>query len=144
MDYNNVLPLAKVFSLLYTFEEVYRDYSAHNLSVSEFRTILAIFCLAKDNKNSTKRIANYLGLSSSSLCLLVNDLTNKGYTQKMKSLSDKRIVYVNLTELGMKAIHEYMDIHEELYERIISLLGVPELNLVCDVIKAEIKVYRLD
>lgn len=51
-----------------------------------------------DEKLTMKDIANKIGKDKSTVTSLINKLESLGYIKKEKSMEDKRITYINLTE----------------------------------------------
>lgn len=76
--------------------------SRTGLRVAEYAVLRA---LAAD-KLSMSRLARQVGMSPSGVTRLVNRLGEYGWTQRERSESDARIVYVTLTEAGQQKLAE--------------------------------------
>ncbi|ACB84428.1 MarR family winged helix-turn-helix transcriptional regulator [Natranaerobius thermophilus] len=90
-----------------------------DLSISEVHTIEKI---GKYSRRTMSEVANELGITIGTLSTAINHLVKKGYVERVRSEEDRRIVYIKLTQKGMKAnrIHEIF--HNEMIEEAISEL----------------------
>ncbi len=50
-----------------------------------------------------KAISEYLGVAVNSVTSIIDNLENKGYAVRQRSLDDRRVVYVELTQTGVEA-----------------------------------------
>ena len=80
-----------------------------DLSVRELHVIEAVASLMDSGKNTMAEIAKYLHVSPASLTAAVNVLVKKGYVCREYSSSDRRVIYINLTERGDSANRKYLD-----------------------------------
>ncbi len=94
---------------LVTLEENYlRQICASDVSLRELHVIEAVACLQNIGKNSMAEIARYLKLSPASLTTAVNVLVKKKYLVREYSPSDRRVIYVHLTERGEQTNERYL------------------------------------
>lgn len=77
--------------------EVSRGLAVDGLSASQFS---AMKCLRIHGKLAQRDIAKYILKSGGNITALVDNLEAEGYVQRDRDTTDRRIVYVSLTEKG--------------------------------------------
>lgn len=75
-------------------------------------------------------IANKMAVTVSTLTTNMNGLEKKGYIRRERSLEDKRVVYVLLTEKGKKAFYHHRDFHKKMIKAIVKDLTDDEMELL--------------
>lgn len=83
-------------------EESLAKSSANRLSINEMHLLEAI-AKGKEHGRSITDIAKELSITLPSVTTAVNKLSKKGYVEKGKAESDKRLVIVYLTQEGRRA-----------------------------------------
>lgn len=95
-------------SILKVEEEILKHSDTLNLSINETHLIESV---GKNNNpgKTISDIAQDLGITLPSVTIAINKLLKKGYVKKEKSDTDGRVVYVRLTENGLRVdkIHQY-------------------------------------
>ena len=72
-------------------------------------------------------IAKKLKITVGSLTTSMNSLVNKKYVERHRSEEDRRVVFVKLTEKGVKAYHHHEDYHNQMTQAILDKLDEKEL-----------------
>ena len=75
-------------------------------------------------------IAHKMAVTVSTLTTNMNGLEKKGYIRRERSLEDKRVVYVLLTEKGKKAFYHHRDFHKKMIKAIVKDLTDDEMELL--------------
>lgn len=75
-------------------------------------------------------IAHKLSVTVSTLTTNMNGLEKKGYIRRERSVEDKRVVYVLLTEKGRKAFFHHRDFHKKMIKAIIKDLNEEEMEVL--------------
>ncbi len=75
-------------------------------------------------------IAHRLSVTVSTLTTNMNGLEKKGYIVRKRSLEDKRVVYVLLTEKGKKAFFHHRDFHKKMIRAIVKDLNEEEMEIL--------------
>lgn len=88
--------------------EEYKD-----LSVNDMHIIEAIG-LGEGSNMST--IARRLNITVGSLTTSMNSIVNKQYAVRKRSVSDRRVVFIQLTEKGERAYHHHARFHASMAE----------------------------
>ncbi|ANX11975.1 hypothetical protein ABE41_008145 [Fictibacillus arsenicus] len=103
--------------------EVYTDYIPSN----EFAVLQT---LHKNSPLMASEIANELKVSSSHITAVTDRLVGKNYIQRVRSDSDRRIVYLEITEDGKKIADEMDQIKNEYLAKKFTNLSEEEMKLM--------------
>ena len=119
------------YSILWAEEKALGPVSNNTLSIKEIHVIDAV-CKAKTkNKNTFSHIANILNITLGTLTTSFARLQRKGYLAKRQDATDKRVYFIEPTELGIFINKKHDEFHKKMVEGIIELLPEKELdNLV--------------
>ncbi len=101
--------LHSALHLLTLEEQCLRRVCAKDLSIRELHVLEAVSSLRGSGKNTMAEIARYLHLSPASLTTAVNVLVKKGYVVRNYSPTDRRVIFVLLTDAGEEANRKYLD-----------------------------------
>ena len=89
--------------------------------------------------NTASNIAKKLGITQGTLTINIDRLIAKGYVNKVKNESDRRVTYIELTDNGHKIRQKHNIIHKKSVEDAIKNLSTSEkVALVNAVTKLEI------
>ena len=86
--------------------EEYKDITNNDMHIIE------AIGLGEGNNMST--IAKKLNITVGSLTTSMNSLVKKKYTERIRSEEDRRVVYIRLTEKGIKAYHHHEEFHKKM------------------------------
>ena len=81
-------------------------------------------------------IAKKLKITVGSLTTSMNSLVNKKYVERHRSGEDRRVVFVKLTEKGVKAYHHHEDYHNQMTQAILDKLDEKELPVLVKTLDA--------
>ncbi len=109
VDILNDYFLHSALHLLTLEEQCLRRVCAKDLSIRELHVLEAVSSLRGSGKNTMAEIARYLHLSPASLTTAVNVLVKKGYVVRNYSPTDRRVIFVLLTDAGEEANRKYLD-----------------------------------
>ena len=109
IDILNDYFLHSALHLLTLEEQCLRRVCAKDLSIRELHVLEAVSSLRGSEKNTMAEIARYLHLSPASLTTAVNVLVKKGYVVRNYSPTDRRVIFVLLTDAGVEANRKYLD-----------------------------------
>lgn len=88
-----------------------------------------------EQKNMTS-IASHLGITVGSLTTAMNSLVNKKYVERFRSEKDRRVVFVKLTESGMRAFHHHEEYHHQMTEAILKRLTPEEMPVLMKLLES--------
>lgn len=75
-------------------------------------------------------IARKLDITVGSLTTAMNSLVKKKYVERHRSEEDRRVVFVRLTEKGMKAYLHHEDYHRQMTQAILNRLDEEEIAVL--------------
>jgi len=111
------------------------DMEAKAVITSEFSDISnndmhIIEAIGVDELKNMSVIARKLSVTVSTLTTNMNGLEKKGYIVRERSLTDKRVVYVKLTDKGRKAFFHHRDFHKKMIKAILKDLSGEEMEIL--------------
>lgn len=119
--------ISSVFYDIIKLEEAFlKDNKYKDISSKEIRTIEAI---GKSTTKNMGSIAKSLDITVGTLTVSITNLEKKGYVRREKSLNDKRVVNVNLTEKGKKLFRLHKKFKENIMKSIIIDLSNQEKEI---------------
>ncbi|WP_066873776.1 MarR family winged helix-turn-helix transcriptional regulator [Clostridium mediterraneense] len=99
-----------------------------DLSVTEIHTIEAI---GYNSSRTMSEIASDLNITVGTLTTAINKLIKKGYVERMRIESDRRVVLVNLTKKGKIAYRLHARFHLEMIKETTKSLTKEEEDVLC-------------
>jgi len=104
--------LVRLFANILDIEEkCLRTGDFADLSISEIHVIDSI---GVDKERTMSDTAKDLKVTSGTLTTAVDNLIKKGYVERRRSVADRRVVKIKLTENGMEAFKSHEDFHKDL------------------------------
>lgn len=97
------------------------------LSMTEIHTIAAI---GNERLQKMSEIASQLHITMGTLTVMINNLVKKGFVERYKSETDKRIVMVGLTKVGKRIFLAHEEYHENLTDALLFKLDEKERKVV--------------
>ena len=98
----------------------YQDITNNDMHVIE-----AIGTGAPKNMSS---IARELSVTVGTLTIAMNSLVKKGYVVRNRSSEDRRVVFISLSEKGVKAYYHHKKFHEQMIDSVVKELTEEELE----------------
>lgn len=96
---------------------------AQNLSVTEIHTLEAI---GQYEAKTMTQVADVLKINVSTLTAAINKLVNKGYVNRFRIPEDRRIVMIELSETGIRAVREHEAFHLVMVRDVMAQLAPEE------------------
>lgn len=126
MDINSTLNeiLVKLFRNINTIEEQavksgeYKDMTTNDMHVIE--------AIGIDGEKNMSTVAKSLSVTTGTLTISVNSLVKKGFVDRIRSETDRRVVLVSLTAKGKKAFKQHQKFHEDMIDAIVAQLDEAE------------------
>jgi len=122
------LLMLQIFNMVMKTEETALKETAysHNLSVAEMHTLVAV---GRHEAKTMSTIASELLINVSTLSIAINKLEKKGYVQRLRSETDRRVVRIELTENGREALNYHEKFYFDLVESACQDMDVTEKKL---------------
>jgi len=83
-----------------------------------------------DEPKNMSSVAKALSVTVGTLTIAINNLVKKGYVNRVRSEKDRRVVYISLTEKGLRAFEHHAAFHKEMIKATIDGLGPDEVNVL--------------
>lgn len=111
------------------------DVEAQAVITEEFKDITnndmhIIEAVGIDEPRNMSEIAKRLSVTVGTLTTNMNGLEKKGYIIRERSIEDKRVVLVTLTERGRKAFFHHRDFHKNMIKSVVVGLDEDEKRLL--------------
>lgn len=131
--------------LVNLFHEI-QDLEEEAIITEEFKDITnndmhIIEAVGPDGGNMSS-IAAKLKVTVGSLTTSMNGLVNKGYTERVRSEKDRRVVYIHLTEKGRKAFAHHAKFHEEMTDAVMKELNEQEMTVLAKTLHSLTDFFR--
>lgn len=125
--------LVTVFNDILTIEESELQKSKFNdLSIKEFHTIEAIGL--HDEKTSSE-VAKSLSITVGTLTVAINNLEKKGYVERIRDASDRRVVKLKLTNKGRLVYRVHQHFHKQMVMAVMQGLDGHEQDVLIEALK---------
>jgi len=119
--------LSKAYSkIIYSEEKILKDMIGDPLSLKELHTLEVVFSAMNNKSNTASNIAKRLGITLGTCTTNIDRLIQKGLVNKVKNDTDRRIVYIELTEQGKQVYLKHIGMHKKLVSKAISKLSTSE------------------
>lgn len=125
--------LVRLFHNILDIEEKYvcrGDFK--NLTITEMHIIENIGIGVERNMSDTARD---LGITSGTLTTAINNLIKKGYVERRRSNTDRRVVKIKLTKNGEDAFKLHESFHEDMVFSAVEGLSEEQMLLLADSLK---------
>lgn len=91
--------------------------------------------LNRTNKEMVSRVANELNVSNSHITAVTENLINKGFVTRSRSTSDRRVVYLEITEQGKDLVAKMEGAKKQYLQERFSTLSEEEMNIMISISK---------
>ena len=81
-----------------------------------------------DEPKNMSTIARALSVTVGTLTISMNSLVKKGYVVRNRSSEDRRVVFISLSEKGVKAYYHHKKFHEQMIDSVVKELTEEELE----------------
>lgn len=131
--------LVGLFNYILYIEEKNLKESGVNLTMNEVHTLESI---QKTKDNSMTYVARRCMVAQSTLTSNVSKLERKGFVNRYKDASDKRITRVSVTEKAHKVLRIHDEFHKKMIDKVVSDLGLNENHLLIDSLENILEYFR--
>ena len=132
--------LVHLFNEIWELEEdaiitdEYKDISNNDMHIIE--------AVGLGDDSTMSVVAKKLGITAGSLTTSVNSLVNKKYIIRERSETDRRVVYMRLTEKGRRAYRHHEDFHMQMTDAVIQNLDETEIPVLLKTLESLSKFFR--
>lgn len=89
-----------------------------------------IEAIGLSGENTMSLVAKKIGITAGSLTTAVNALVNKKYVTRHRSERDRRVVFLSLTQKGIKAYEHHKEYHGRMTDAVIESLDEEEIPIL--------------
>ncbi|HJA07082.1 MAG TPA: MarR family transcriptional regulator [Candidatus Mediterraneibacter pullicola] len=89
-----------------------------------------IEAIGLSGENTMSLVAKKIGITAGSLTTAVNALVNKKYVTRHRSERDRRVVFLSLTQKGIKAYEHHKEYHSRMTDAVIESLDEEEIPIL--------------
>ena len=124
--------LGNIYSFHNLIKRVNKDRYKVDKSLTE-KQFFALSELKKYDKMELKKLSNQLHVSTSSLCILLNKLVEKGYVYREEDKRDRRNTFYGLTNEGSEVFNDQVIKFIEVINEKIDTLSIEDKQklLIC-------------
>lgn len=132
--------LVHLFNEIWKLEEEaiitdeYKDISNNDMHIIE--------AIGQGDDSTMSAVAKKLKITAGSLTTSINSLVNKKYVIRERSDSDRRVVYVRLSEKGRRAYLHHEDFHMQMTDAVIQSLDENEIPVLIKTLKGLAGFFR--
>lgn len=102
--------------------EEFRDITNNDMHIIE--------AVGLTGKNTMSAVAKRMGITAGSLTTAVNALVNKKYVTRQRSEEDRRVIFLKLTDKGVRAYEHHRDYHRQMTEAVLDRLSEEEIPIL--------------
>ncbi|KEK23653.1 MarR family winged helix-turn-helix transcriptional regulator [Bacillus gaemokensis] len=96
---------------------------------------LVLRILNRNDKEMVSRVANELNVSNSHITAVTEKLINKGFVMRSRSTSDRRVVYLEITEQGKELVAKMEAAKKQYLKERFSALSGEEMHTMISISK---------
>ena len=102
--------------------EEFKDITNNDMHIIE--------AIGLSGENTMSVVAKKLGITAGSLTTSINSLVNKKCVVRKRSETDRRVVFIGLTEKGKKAFDHHKEYHKKMTEAVLENLDEKEIAIL--------------
>ena len=114
--------------------EEYKDITNNDMHIIE--------AIGLGEGNNMSMIAKKLNITVGSLTTSMNSLVKKKYAERIRSEEDRRVVYIRLTEKGIKAYHHHEEFHKKMTDAVVEELDQEEVPVLVKTLNSLAEFFR--
>ena len=132
--------------LVNLFNEIWKQ-EEEAIITEEFKDITnndmhIIEAVGLSGKSTMSMVAKKLGITAGSLTTAVNSLVNKKYVVRKRSEEDRRVVFIGLTEKGVRAYKHHKEYHRQMTNAVIEKLDEEEIPILLKTLNGLSEFFR--
>ncbi len=105
----------------------YRDLSVNDMHIIE--------AIGLGEGNNMSAIAKRLNITVGSLTTSMNSIVRKEYAVRIRSQEDRRVVFIQLTEKGVRAYHHHAHFHAKMTETVLKEVSEEQVPMLINMLK---------
>lgn len=134
-DEINVFFTSCFYSIMSAEERNLEAITNGTLTLKEIHLLEAVFKCVETGDNNFSAVAKRLGVTLGTLTTSFNKLEKKGYLKKTRDEKDRRVFYIEPTELASFINDEHEKFHKKMVDDIVSVLTEDEQEHLASALK---------
>ena len=132
--------LVSIFNEIWEYENVaiitdeFKDITNNDMHIIE--------AVGQGDGNNMSTIARKLKITLGSLTTSMNNLVKKGYAIRKRSEKDRRLVYIQLTEKGIRAYNHHKEFHQKMIDAVMENLDENESTVLIETLEKLITFFK--
>ena len=132
--------LVSIFNEIWEYENVaiitdeFKDITNNDMHIIE--------AVGLGDGNNMSTIARKLKITLGSLTTSMNNLVKKGYAIRKRSEKDRRLVYIQLTEKGIRAYNHHKELHQKMIDAVMENLDENESTVLIETLEKLITFFK--
>lgn len=122
----NTLLVSLFYDILDIEEESLITDEFQDITVNDMHVIEAI---GMEEAKTSSAVARKLEVTMGTLTKAIDGLTDKGYVVRERSVEDKRVVLLSLTEKGEAAFEHHAAFHRDMIKAVVGQLNQEEIEI---------------
>ena len=114
--------------------EEFKDITKNDMHIIE--------AVGLSGENTMSMVAKKMGITAGSLTTAVNGLVNKKYVTRQRSEQDRRVIFLRLTEKGVRAYEHHQEYHRRMTDAVIGTLKEDEIPILVKTLKGLSEFFR--
>lgn len=111
------------------------DLEARAIITDEFQNITnndmhVIEAIGIEEPKNMSSVAKKLSVTVGTLTIAVNSLVKKSYVKRERSEKDRRVVFISLTEQGVKAYYHHEQYHRDMVEKMVEAIPEEQMEVL--------------
>lgn len=127
--------LVDVFGDILRLEEASLRKHCPNLSVTELHVLEAVAVCGGPEGAGMAEIASALGVTAGTATVSIKTLEQKGYVARARARTDRRRVFVHLTDAAAPVLQQHALFHQRMVEQVSGTLPQDQLEALCQALK---------
>ena len=132
--------------LVHLFNEIW-EREEEAIITDEFKDITnndmhIIEAIGLGDDSTMSGVARKIGVTAGTLTTAVNGLVNKKYAVRERSEIDRRVVYIRLTEKGIRAYHHHAEFHAQMTQAVLDNLSEEEVPVLVKTLNSLSSFFR--
>ncbi len=114
--------------------EEFKDITNNDMHIIE--------AIGLSGENTMSAVAKKIGITAGTLTTAVNGLVNKKYVTRQRSEQDRRVIFLKLTDRGVRAYDHHRDYHRKMTEEVIEKLDEAEIPILIKTLNGLSEFFR--
>ena len=132
--------------LVHLFNEIW-EREEEAIITDEFKDITnndmhIIEAIGLGDDSTMSGVARKIGVTAGTLTTAVNGLVNKKYAVRERSEIDRRVVYIRLTEKGIRAYQHHAEFHAQMTQAVLDNLSEEEVPVLVKTLNSLSSFFR--